>query len=100
HLCAARRGLENGPLPPLPHIITRPMEPTENQMDTEKLAPTDIVKLPFTFDPLALQADLARIQPEEWIRHFNDQIFEGDWSGVALRSVGGTTAKIYSGLNV
>jgi len=63
------------------------------------LAPTDIIKLPFTFDPLALQADLARLQPDEWIRHFNDQILEGDWSGIALRSVGGTTGKIYSGLD-
>lgn len=60
--------------------------------------PTDIVRLPFTFDPARLQADLARIQPEEWIPHFNNQIFEGRWSGVALRSVGGVTGKLYSGL--
>lgn len=59
----------------------------------------DIVKLAFTFDPQALQADLSSIQPEEWIRHFNDQIYEGDWSGVALRSVGGTAGKLYSGLD-
>jgi len=65
----------------------------------EGLAPTDIVKLGFTFDPLALQADLARIHPEEWTPHFNNQIFEGDWSGVALRSVGGTSGTIYSGLD-
>ena len=58
----------------------------------------NIVKLPFAFDPLAMKVDLAGLNADEWIRHFNDQIFEGDWSGVALRSVGGTTGKLYSGL--
>lgn len=59
----------------------------------------NIVKLPFDFDVPTLKADLARIQSDEWIRHFNDRIFEGDWSGVALRSVGGTAGKLYSGLD-
>ncbi len=59
----------------------------------------NIVRLPFVFDPPALKADLARIRPEEWIRHFNNLIFEGDWSGVALRSVGGASGTLYSGLD-
>lgn len=27
--------------------------------------------------------------------HFNDRYYEGDWSGVALRSVGGAATKLY-----
>lgn len=44
------------------------------------------VKLPLTFDPAGLQADYAVIGQEEWVTHFNTDYFQGDWSGVALRS--------------
>jgi hypothetical protein len=53
------------------------------------------LKLPFTFDPKWLQAELAQIQPDEWVNHFNTSIYEGDWSGVALRSVGGAALTLY-----
>ncbi len=53
------------------------------------------VKLPLSFDPARLQRDAARINDPEWTPHFNKAIYEGDWSGVALRSVGGTTDKLY-----
>lgn len=53
------------------------------------------LKLPFTFDAVRLKSDLALIQPNEWVRHFNQSIYEGDWSGVALRSVGGEAMKLY-----
>ncbi len=53
------------------------------------------VKLPLSFDPARLQRDAARIDDPEWTPHFNKAIYEGDWSGVALRSVGGTTDKLY-----
>ena len=45
------------------------------------------LKFPFEFDIARLQADLALIQPDEWQKHFNTSIYEGDWSGVALRAV-------------
>jgi hypothetical protein len=53
------------------------------------------LKLPFAFDSRRLKADLAQIQPGEWVDHFNKSIYEGDWSGVALRSVGGAPMQLY-----
>jgi aspartyl/asparaginyl beta-hydroxylase len=52
-------------------------------------------KLPLTFDPLPLKADLAGIAPNDWVTHFNRKYFEGEWSGVALRSVGGNPKLLY-----
>jgi hypothetical protein len=42
-----------------------------------------------------LQADLARIMTDEYVPHFNTAYFEGDWSAVPLRSVGGSATGIY-----
>jgi len=53
------------------------------------------LKFPFEFDIARLQADLALIQPNEWQRHFNTSIYEGDWSGVALRAVPDSGVSIY-----
>jgi hypothetical protein len=53
------------------------------------------LKFPFEFDVARLQADLALIQPGEWQRHFNTSIYEGDWSGVALRAVPASGVSIY-----
>jgi aspartyl/asparaginyl beta-hydroxylase (cupin superfamily) len=30
-----------------------------------------------------------------WVAHFNQGIYEGDWTGVALRSVGGVLTQLY-----
>jgi hypothetical protein len=54
-----------------------------------------ILKLPFHFDPAALQADLATIAADEWVPHFNTATYQGSWSGVALRSVGGKPTQLY-----
>jgi hypothetical protein len=53
------------------------------------------VKLPLTFDPAALISDLEAIRRDEWAPHFNQQYYEGMWSGVALRSVTGTVSQLY-----
>jgi mannose-6-phosphate isomerase-like protein (cupin superfamily) len=53
------------------------------------------LKFPFEFDVARLQSDLALIQPDEWQRHFNTSIYEGDWSGVALRAVPNSRVSIY-----
>ena len=53
------------------------------------------LKLPFHFDPGHLTADLSVIAPDEWVPHFNKSIYEGDWSGVALRSIGGKAMQLY-----
>ncbi len=55
----------------------------------------DCFKLPLSFNPEHLKADLDHILPGDWLPHFNDRYYEGDWSGVALRSVGGAATKLY-----
>jgi mannose-6-phosphate isomerase-like protein (cupin superfamily) len=56
---------------------------------------TDHFKFPFEFDAARLQNDLSLVAADEWIRHFNTDYYEGDWSVAALRSVGGKTKQIY-----
>ncbi|MGA9770297.1 MAG: aspartyl/asparaginyl beta-hydroxylase domain-containing protein [Blastocatellia bacterium] len=55
----------------------------------------DCFKLPLSFDPERLKADLDHILTDDWLPHFNDRYYEGDWSGVPLRSVGGAATKLY-----
>ncbi len=43
------------------------------------------LRLPFTFSPEALKADLAMITQSDWIGHFVTANYEGDWSALALR---------------
>ena len=56
---------------------------------------TSTFKLPFEFEPKTLQADLAQVSAADWVAHFNQGYFEGQWTGVALRSVGGLSHKLY-----
>lgn len=53
------------------------------------------VKLPFRFDPGKLKKDAERIGEAKWIAHYNQAIYEGEWSGVALRSAAGTQVNLY-----
>lgn len=53
------------------------------------------IRLPIRFDAAALGADLDGLAPDAWIPHFNTFTYEGDWSGVALRSVGGVAKQLY-----
>lgn len=41
------------------------------------------------FDAPALLAEALALEPDAWLPHFNTEYYEGDWSGVALRSPGG-----------
>jgi GNAT superfamily N-acetyltransferase len=77
---------------------------TELHLEMEWHAPTiplieptipDAVKLPLRFDSSRLQADLARIMAGEFVPHFNTAYYQGDWSAVPLRSIGGQTNHIY-----
>lgn len=54
-----------------------------------------VLKLPFAFDIARLKADLAKIEPSDWVPHFNTQEYEGDWSVVPLRSIDGKARFIY-----
>ncbi len=47
------------------------------------------------FDPTRLQADLDEVAAAEYVPHFNTGYYEGDWSAVPLRSVGGRAGNIY-----
>jgi hypothetical protein len=51
--------------------------------------------LPLWFDVAALTAEAASLPADEWVPHFNSGYFTGDWSGVALRSVGGHERRLY-----
>lgn len=53
------------------------------------------LKLPFQYTTERLREDLARVQPSDWVPHFNKQDFEGDWTVAALRSVDGKAKQIY-----
>jgi hypothetical protein len=55
----------------------------------------DRLRLPFRFDAARLQEDLARMPPATWVPHFNTRYYEGEWSGVPLRSVGGAEGRLY-----
>jgi hypothetical protein len=54
------------------------------------------LKLPISFDPHCLQDDLQQVGADEWFRHFNKAYYEGQWSGVSLRSTNGLARQLYT----
>jgi len=52
-------------------------------------------KLPWQFDADLLAADVDGLGAADWVPHFNTGYYEGDWSGAALRSVGGEAGRLY-----
>jgi hypothetical protein len=52
-------------------------------------------RLPWSFDAAGLLADVDAVAPADWVPHFNTGYYEGDWSGAALRSVGGQPGRLY-----
>ena len=57
--------------------------------------PPSSARLPLWFDAAGLQADANALSPGDWIPHFNTRYYEGDWSGAALRAVGGVADRLY-----
>ncbi|HTH51628.1 MAG TPA: aspartyl/asparaginyl beta-hydroxylase domain-containing protein [Pyrinomonadaceae bacterium] len=53
------------------------------------------LKLPFTFDADALRRDVDAFAADEWSSHFNQGVYEGDWSGVPLRTAGSSPLPLY-----
>lgn len=53
------------------------------------------LKLSLRLDAERLQRDLDQILANEFIPHFNKPYYDGDWSVVPLRSVGGRADHIY-----
>lgn len=52
-------------------------------------------RLPLQFDAGELGEAVNGVRHDEWVRHFNARDYEGEWTGVALRSVDGTVGAIY-----
>jgi Aspartyl/Asparaginyl beta-hydroxylase len=55
----------------------------------------DRVRLPIAFDAKLLALDVASLAAVDWLPHFNTSYYEGDWSGVPLRAVGGRAERLY-----
>ncbi len=64
-------------------------------MSDPGVAIPDRVRLPLRFDVDALLPALARLDESDWEPHFNTQQYEGDWSGVALRTAVGSPLALY-----
>lgn len=55
----------------------------------------DRLRLPIAFDAALLVRDVTSLAASDWLPHFNTSYYEGDWSGVPLRSVGGRSDRLY-----
>lgn len=49
----------------------------------------DRLRLPLSFDPVRLAADMTAISGSGWIAHFVTQNYDGDWSVIPLRGPAG-----------
>jgi hypothetical protein len=54
-------------------------------------------RLPVGFVAADLAGDVARIDEDAWIAHFNAGYHDGGWSGVTLRGEGGNTLALFPG---
>jgi len=57
---------------------------------------TTHLQLPFSFDEKKLQADLAILLKSEWIPHFNQGGYKGQWNSIALYAAGGNAHNIFA----
>jgi hypothetical protein len=55
----------------------------------------DRLRLALEFDVEAIASEMEALPEHVWIPHFNKAIHSGDWSGAALRSIGGDLTRIY-----
>jgi hypothetical protein len=51
----------------------------------------DRLRLPFDFEPALLARDLEGLRAVDWIKHYVQQNYDGDWSVIALRGKAGAT---------
>lgn len=59
--------------------------------DAPSAGRSDRARLPLSFDPARLKADLDGLGNVEWTPHFVTQHYEGDWCVIALRGPAGAT---------
>jgi Aspartyl/Asparaginyl beta-hydroxylase len=57
----------------------------------------DRARLPLPFDIEPMAAEVTAMPASAWVPHFNRATYEGEWSGLALRSTGGQAAQLYPG---
>ena len=55
----------------------------------------DRVRLPLDFEVAPLAAEALALPDDAWVLHFNQGIYEGAWTGVALRSTGGVEGQLF-----
>lgn len=53
------------------------------------------IKLPFHFDIKKMQSEVMSFNTQDWIPHFNQGYYKGDWSAIPLRSVNGDKTRIF-----
>lgn len=56
----------------------------------------DRLLLPVDVDTAVLVADVDGLPEDAWVPHFNTGVYEGDWSGVPLRIVGGRAEWLFA----
>ena len=54
------------------------------------------IKFPFVFDKERLKNDVEKVMNKNWIDHYNTNDYVGQWTSVALMSVGGKSDNIYA----
>lgn len=54
----------------------------------------DRLRLPFDFEPALLARDLEGLRAVDWIKHYVQQNYDGDWSVIPLRGPAGETHPI------
>jgi hypothetical protein len=53
------------------------------------------LKLDVQFDESRLREDLGRFGADDWTPHFNTRYYNGDWSGIALRTTANAHVPLY-----
>jgi hypothetical protein len=48
-----------------------------------------------TFGVASLATEALAFPADAWVPHFNKAVYEGEWEGIALRSVGGVSGQLY-----
>ena len=57
-------------------------------------------QLPLHFDAEKMRQDVFSLNPELWQKHFNTQVYTGDWRGLALRALPGASTTLFAESNV
>lgn len=54
------------------------------------------LKTPFRFDAAAMQLEVTRLSDYYWKEHYNKAHYQGDWSIIPLRAIGGDAENVCS----